>query len=67
MAARIPDLVELGALSYMAPNFLLATKEKKVPGKVHKEKKIIKTILIKNFWKSRNLFSKRFLAAGGKG
>jgi hypothetical protein len=34
--------------------------------KGHKEKKIIETILMKSFWKSRNLFSKRFLAAGGK-
>jgi hypothetical protein len=34
--------------------------------KGHKEKKIIKTILIKNFGESRTLFSKRVLAAGGK-
>jgi len=26
----------------------------------------LKQLLIKSFWKSRNLFSKRFLAAGGK-
>jgi hypothetical protein len=31
--------------------------------KGHKEKRKIKTIIIKNFWKSRNLFSKRFLEA----
>jgi hypothetical protein len=37
--------------------------------KVHKgsqRKKTIETIPMKSFWKSRNLFSKRFLAAGGK-
>jgi hypothetical protein len=30
------------------------------------KKKIIKSLLVRSFWKSRNLFSKRFLAAGGK-
>jgi hypothetical protein len=42
---------------------ILATKIHK--GTRRKEK--TKIILIKSFWKSRNLFSKRFLAAGGKG
>ena len=35
------------------------------PGGTRK-KKSIQNIPIKSFWKSRNLFSKRFLAAGGK-
>jgi hypothetical protein len=37
--------------------------------KVHKgsqRKKTIETILMKSFWESRTLFSKRVLAAGGK-
>jgi len=34
--------------------------------KKHGEKRIIETILIKSFWESRTLFSKRVLAAGGK-
>jgi hypothetical protein len=32
----------------------------------HEKNKAPKITLIKSFWKSRNLFSKRFLAAGGK-
>jgi hypothetical protein len=34
--------------------------------KGHEEKTAIKTILIKSFWESGTLFSKRVLAAGGK-
>jgi hypothetical protein len=40
----------------------LATKVRKGS----QRKRTIETILMKSFWKSRNLFSKRFLAAGGK-
>jgi hypothetical protein len=32
----------------------------------HEGKNSIQNIPMKSFWKSRNLFSKRFLAAGGK-
>ncbi len=34
-------------------------------GKKQKEKKAIENILMKSFWESRTLFSKRVLAAGG--